>query len=148
SATVGVVAAVGLVAAIVLGGCAGAVMGRFEGVVPGGHDGLATALPVACAAVLVAVLCAGRGPVVRLLSGELLTEVGRLSYSLFLLHLPVFWLLRDGRPGLGPLPLFLAGGVVAWFLAMLVHYLLVERLATRPWRRSAGRDPADRVTNR
>lgn len=88
------------------------------------------------AAVLTAVLCHGRGPLVRLLSGDLLTEAGRMSYSLFLLHLPVYWLLRRGQPGLGSLGLFLVGGVVTWFLSLLVHYLLVERLAARPWRRA------------
>ncbi|WP_327693778.1 acyltransferase family protein [Streptomyces sp. NBC_00459] len=87
------------------------------------------------AALLTAVLCGGRGPLARLLSGDLLTEVGRMSYSLFLLHLPVYWLLRRGQPGLGALGLFLVGGVVTWFLSLLVHYLLVERLAARSWRR-------------
>lgn len=86
-------------------------------------------------AVLTAVLCGGRGLLVRLLSGELVTEVGRMSYSLFLLHLPVYWLLERGQPGLSPLGLFLVGGGVTWFLSLLVHYLLVERLAARPWRR-------------
>ncbi|MGW0580063.1 acyltransferase family protein [Streptomyces sp. NPDC002920] len=87
------------------------------------------------AALLTAVLSSDRGPLARLLSGDLLTEIGRMSYSLFLLHLPVYWLLRRGQPGLGPLGLFLVGGVVTWFLSLLVHYLLVERLAARPWRR-------------
>ncbi|MEH0422013.1 acyltransferase family protein [Streptomyces sp. B21-083] len=90
---------------------------------------------VLSAAVLTAVLCGGRGLLVRLLSGELVTEVGRMSYSLFLLHLPVYWLLERGQPGLGPLGLFLVGGGVTWFLSLLVHYLLVERLAARSWRR-------------
>ncbi|WP_405777122.1 hypothetical protein [Streptomyces sp. NBC_01538] len=88
------------------------------------------------AAVLTAALCGGRGPLVRLLSGEVLTEVGRMSYSLFLLHLPVYWLLRRGQPNLGDLALFLVGGAVTWFLSLLVHYLLVERLAAGSWRRA------------
>ncbi|WP_328748149.1 acyltransferase [Streptomyces sp. NBC_00285] len=86
------------------------------------------------AALLTAVLCTGRGPLARLLSTDLLTEVGRMSYSLFLLHLPVYWLLRRGQPGLSHLALFLVGGVVTWFLSLLVHYLLMERLAGRSWR--------------
>ncbi|ELP68884.1 putative membrane protein [Streptomyces turgidiscabies Car8] len=90
---------------------------------------------VLSAAVLTALLCGGRGLLVRLLSGELVTEVGRMSYSLFLLHLPVYWLLERGQPGLSPLGLFLVGGGVTWFLSLLVHYLLVERLAARSWRR-------------
>ncbi|MFF0015924.1 acyltransferase family protein [Streptomyces sp. NPDC005374] len=86
---------------------------------------------VLVAALLTAVLCTGRGPLARLLSTDLLTEVGRMSSSLFLLHLPVYWLLHRGQPGLSPLALFLVGGVVTWFLSLLVHYLLVERLAGR-----------------
>ncbi|MFI7501847.1 acyltransferase family protein [Streptomyces sp. NPDC049687] len=86
------------------------------------------------AAVLTAVLCGGLGPLARLLSVDLLTEIGRMSYSLFLLHLPVYWLLQRGQPGVSPLALFLVGGAAAWFLSLLVHYLLVERLGTRPWR--------------
>ncbi|MFE7835842.1 acyltransferase family protein [Streptomyces sp. NPDC057474] len=87
------------------------------------------------AALLTAVLSSDRGPLARLLSGELLTEIGRMSYSLFLLHLPVYWLLRRGQPDLSALGLFLVGGVVTWFLSLLVHYLLIERLAAHPWRR-------------
>ncbi|MHC5909154.1 hypothetical protein ACVNF4_35600, partial [Streptomyces sp. S6] len=90
-------------------------------------DGYVAAV-VLGAAVLTAVLCAGRGPLARLLSGDLVTELGRMSCSVFLLHLPVYRLLRQGSPGLAPLPLFLVGGAVTWFLSLLVHHLLVERL--------------------
>ena len=103
-------------------------------------DGRSVVGVVLSAGLLAAVLCGDRGPLVRLLSGGLLTEIGRMSYSLFLLHLPVYWLLRRGQAGLGPLALFLVGGVVTWFLALLVHYLLVERLAARPWRREPRQD--------
>ncbi|MDX3454956.1 acyltransferase [Streptomyces sp. ME02-8801-2C] len=103
----------------------------------GGHTGDRYVVAVVLGtAVLTAVLCGGRGPLVRLLSGDLLTEIGRMSYSLFLLHLPVYWLLRRGQShGLGAVTLFLVGGAVTWFLSLLVHYLLVERLAAGPWRR-------------
>ncbi|WP_371579384.1 acyltransferase family protein [Streptomyces sp. NBC_01314] len=84
------------------------------------------------AALLTAVLCGDRVPLARLLSGDLLTEIGRMSYSLFLLHLPVYWLLRRGQPDLSSLGLFLVGGVATWFLSLLAHYLLIERLAARP----------------
>ncbi|WP_267889944.1 hypothetical protein [Streptomyces sp. NRRL WC-3618] len=30
----------------------------------------------------------------------------------------------------------LVGGAVTWFLSLLVHYLLVERLAAGSWRRA------------
>ena len=92
------------------------------------------AAAVASTAVLTATLCTGRGPLSRLLSTDLLTEVGRMSAPLFLLHLPIYWLLERGRPGLHPLALFLVGTAVTWFLSLLTHYLLAERLATRSWR--------------
>ncbi|MEU9174526.1 acyltransferase [Streptomyces sp. NPDC048420] len=89
------------------------------------------AAAVLSAALLTAALCGGQGPLARLLSTDLLAEVGRMSYSLFLLHLPVYWLLRRGQPGLSTLALFLVGAAVTWFLSLLVHYLLTERLAGR-----------------
>ncbi|WP_330266255.1 hypothetical protein [Streptomyces griseorubiginosus] len=92
------------------------------------------AATVASTAVLTATLCTGRGPLSRLLSTDLLTEVGRMSAPLFLLHLPIYCLLERGRPGLHPLALFLVGTAVTWFLSLLTHYLLAERLATRRWR--------------
>ncbi|WP_405815147.1 acyltransferase [Streptomyces sp. NBC_01390] len=118
-------------------GLAAAVALAVSAVLRGGGQGETRYVVsvVLSSAVLTAVLCGGRGLLVRLLSGELVTEVGRMSYSLFLLHLPVYWLLERGQPGLGPLGLFLVGGGVTWFLSLLVHYLLVERLAARPWRR-------------
>ncbi|WP_371658799.1 acyltransferase family protein [Streptomyces sp. NBC_00280] len=118
-------------------GVAAAAVVAVSAVRVGGGEGEARYLVavVLGAVLLTAVLCGGRGPLARLLSGDLLTEVGRMSYSLFLLHLPVYWLLRRGQPGLGALGLFLVGGVVTWFLSLLVHYLLVERLAARSWRR-------------
>ncbi|WP_157876933.1 acyltransferase family protein [Streptomyces graminilatus] len=121
---------------VVTGFCAAAAVGVSAVVLGGGQGGDRYVVVVVLgAAVLTAVLCGGRGPLAWLLSRDLLTEVGRMSYSLFLLHLPVYWLLRRGQPGLGALGLFLVGGAAAWFLALLAHYLLVERLAARPWRR-------------
>ncbi|MEU0411167.1 acyltransferase [Streptomyces griseorubiginosus] len=100
----------------------------------GPHENRYTAVTVASAALLTAALCTGRGPLARLLSTALLSEVGRMSAALFLLHLPVFWLLERARPGLSPLALFLVGGAATWFLSLLTHYLLAERLASRSWR--------------
>ena len=121
---------------VVTGFAAAAVLAVAAVLLGGGHDDNRVVVAVVLgAAVLTAVLCGGRGPLVRLLSGDVLTEIGRMSYSLFLLHLPVYWLLRRGQHGLGALGLFLVGGAVTWFLSLLVHYLLVERLAAGPWRR-------------
>ncbi|MFF4060606.1 acyltransferase family protein [Streptomyces sp. NPDC001668] len=112
--------AVMVVSAVLQGGGEGA--NRYLGAV------------VLSSALLTAALCGDQGPLARLLSTDLLTEVGRMSYSLFLLHLPVYWLLHRGRPGLSPLALFLVGGGTTWFLALLAHYLLSERLGARRWR--------------
>jgi peptidoglycan/LPS O-acetylase OafA/YrhL len=86
-----------------------------------------------CAALLTATLSTEHGPLVRLLSTSLLAELGRMSYSVYLLHVPVYWLLRHGQPGISDYALLLVGGTVTWFLSLLLHYLLVERLGTRPW---------------
>lgn len=98
-------------------------------------------VPVAlCAALLTATLSTEHGPLVRLLSTSLLAELGRMSYSVCLLHVPVYWLLRHGQPGISDYALLLVGGTVTWLLSLLLHYLLVERLGARPWRirRAAG----------
>lgn len=95
---------------------------------------VASQVPVAlCAALLTAALSTEHGPLVRLLSASLLAELGRMSYSVYLLHVPVYWLLRHGQPRITDYALLLVGGTVTWLLSLLLHYLLVERLGARPW---------------
>lgn len=113
-------------------GFSAAVSATFAG--SGYHDVRYPLATAAVTALLTATLCTDRGPLARLLSTDLLTEVGRMSATLFLLHLPVYTLLRHGQPDLSSLSLFLVGTAVTWFLSLLTHYLLTERLASHRWR--------------
>jgi len=86
------------------------------------------------AAVLAAALCHDRGPLVRLFSLGPLVEIGKLSYAMYLVHLPVYWLLLKAEPTIRPYALFLMGGFVTWLISLLMHYLLTERVRRLPWR--------------
>lgn len=85
-------------------------------------------------AVLIATLCHDRGPLVRLLSYGPLAEVGRISYTLYLLHLPIYWVMQQAVPTIKPYALFVVGGGLTWLSSMLMHYRLTERIRVRPWR--------------
>ncbi len=93
------------------------------------------ALVATLVAVLTASLCVNRGPVVKVLSYQPLAEVGQISYSMYLLHLPVYWLLLQAWPDLKPYALFVLGAGATWLLAMIMHYQ-IEQVRHRDWRAS------------
>ncbi|WP_405795706.1 acyltransferase family protein [Streptomyces sp. NBC_01506] len=84
-------------------------------------------------AVLAAVLCTDRGPLARLLSFKPLMEIGQISYSMYLLHLPVYWLLLMAWPDMRPYALFILGTGLTWLLSMIMHYT-TEQYRIRDWR--------------
>lgn len=86
------------------------------------------------AAVLAAAVCHDRGPLVRVLSYGPLAEVGRISYTMYLLHLPIYWVMQQTLPAITPVALLLVGGGLTWLLSMLMHYRITERIRLRPWR--------------
>ncbi|MFJ4187650.1 acyltransferase family protein [Kitasatospora sp. NPDC089509] len=91
------------------------------------------AVVAALAAVLTASLCHDRGPLVRLLSLPPLRLTGTISYSLYLLHLPVYWLLQHYVDDISPQRLLLIGAPVSWVLAWLLH-TGTEKLRVLRWR--------------
>ncbi len=84
--------------------------------------------------VLIAALCHDRGPLVRIFSFGPLTEIGRMSYTIYLLHLPIYWLMQKWLPTIAPYALFIVGGGITWLASTLMHYGVTERLRVRPWR--------------
>ncbi|MGW4205300.1 DUF459 domain-containing protein [Streptomyces sp. NPDC004726] len=86
-------------------------------------------------AVLAATLCTDRGPLARLLSFKPLMEIGQISYTLYLLHLPVYWLLLMAWPDLEPYNLFILGTGLTWLLSMIMHYS-IEQVRIKDWRPS------------
>ncbi|MET8625977.1 acyltransferase family protein [Kitasatospora sp. NPDC004669] len=91
------------------------------------------AVVAALAAVLTASLCYDRGPLVWLLSLPPVRLTGTISYSLYLLHLPVYWLLQHYVDDISPQKLLLIGGPVSWVLAWLLH-TGTEKLRVLRWR--------------
>lgn len=92
------------------------------------------ALVAVLTATLTATLCRDRGPLVKALSVRPLTEIGRMSYSMYLLHLPVYWLLQQAEPQIEPYALLVVGGCATWFCSLFLHYAFTERLRRRTWR--------------
>ncbi|MFD8388543.1 acyltransferase family protein [Streptomyces sp. NPDC059680] len=86
-------------------------------------------------AVTAACLSTDRGPLARVLRLKPLMEIGQISYSLYLLHLPVYWLLLMVYPDMKPYALFLLGTGLTWLLAMIMHYS-IEQYRVRDWRPS------------
>jgi peptidoglycan/LPS O-acetylase OafA/YrhL len=86
------------------------------------------------AAIAIATLCHDRGPLVRIFSFGPLAEVGRISYTMYLLHVPIYWLMQKWLPTIEPYALFIVGGGITWLASMAMHYAVTERLRLRPWR--------------
>ncbi|MCW3847493.1 acyltransferase [Sphingomonas sp. LB-2] len=87
-------------------------------------------LPVIGTAVLIAAVCAfPKAAVTRLLETRAMVGVGRLSYSLYLWHWPVFVLFR-WTTGLEALPLQLTALALACGLATLSYFLVEQPLRT------------------
>ncbi|MDH6141671.1 peptidoglycan/LPS O-acetylase OafA/YrhL/lysophospholipase L1-like esterase [Kitasatospora sp. GP30] len=93
------------------------------------------AVVAALVAVLAASLCHPRGPLVKLLSLPPLVLTGRMSYSLYLLHLPVYWMMQQHLDDVSPAMLFGVGGSITWGLALFLHFG-TEALRRRDWRPS------------
>lgn len=91
------------------------------------------AVVAALAAVLTASLCQERGPLVWLMSLPPLRLTGTISYSLYLLHLPVYWLLQHYVDDISPKKLLVIGAPLSWVLAWLLH-TGTEKLRVLRWR--------------
>ncbi|MFD9125815.1 acyltransferase family protein [Kitasatospora sp. NPDC059571] len=87
----------------------------------------------ALVAVLAATLCHDRGPLAKVLSFHPLVVTGRISYSLYLLHLPVYWLLQQHVDDTTPATLLGIGGAITWVLAWFLHRF-TEGIRLRDWR--------------
>ncbi len=86
-------------------------------------------LVVAVAAALIAVVVAASSPdwaITSLLSMPPLVWMGRLSYSLYLWHFPIYGLMKPGRFG-GGIVAIRVGRIVAAFAVAAVSYYAIER---------------------
>jgi peptidoglycan/LPS O-acetylase OafA/YrhL len=85
------------------------------------------------AALLAAALCYEQGLLFRVFSWGPLAEFGRVSYLIYLIHLPIYWLLKTTKPEIAAYGLVAVGGGLTWLVAMIMHYGVAERLRLRPW---------------
>jgi peptidoglycan/LPS O-acetylase OafA/YrhL/lysophospholipase L1-like esterase len=85
------------------------------------------------AALLAAALCFEQSPLFRLFSWGPLVELGKLFYPMYLLHLPIYWLLKTTKPGIAGYGLLFVGGGLTWLAAIIMHYAIAERLRLRRW---------------
>ena len=85
-------------------------------------------------AILITTLSRADGPLVKIFSFGPLAEIGRISYTMYLLHLPIYWVMQEQLPTIAPYALFLLGGGLTWLTAMVMHYAITERIRLRPWR--------------
>jgi peptidoglycan/LPS O-acetylase OafA/YrhL len=93
---------------------------------PALHRGLFTLVALGAACAVVGAVQAGGGPVTGVLAGGALMTLGRVSYSLYLWHHPVFDWLADATPGWPPV-LRTVVGVSAAVAAAAASYRFVER---------------------
>ncbi|MBT2484980.1 MULTISPECIES: acyltransferase family protein [unclassified Microbacterium] len=98
------------------------------------YQGGLAAVSVAIA-VFIATLCFPANIIARPFVWKPFRLVGILAYSMFLLHLPVFWALQTLTQGqIPPLVLFALGGFVTWLIATTLHYVVTEPLRVRQWK--------------
>ena len=99
----------------------------------GGFTALAVVWSIMIAGVLVP------GPLRRLLSLAPVVHVGRLSFSLYLYHWPVFLLLTPSRVGVGGVALFVLRVATSFVAASLSYHLVEHPIRVRRVRLAAWR---------
>jgi peptidoglycan/LPS O-acetylase OafA/YrhL len=93
------------------------------------YHGLFTGVALMVAVLMVRLLQAPSGPGLALLESRPLVGVGRISYGLYLYHIPVIHWLRAGSPRLGWTETILAAGLT--FAAALLSSIVIERPCLR-----------------
>ncbi|WP_285116719.1 acyltransferase family protein [Leifsonia sp. fls2-241-R2A-40a] len=83
----------------------------------------------------IATLCLPSNHLNRFFSFAPFQIIGRVSYSMFLLHMPVYWLIAQEVHGTWhPLAVFVVGGVLTLLLSLILHHLVTEPLRRRSWK--------------
>lgn len=85
------------------------------------------------AAIFTATLCSDANLLTRFFSFSLFAWFGRMAYTVYLLHLPVYWGVQQFAPDSGPLQLLIFGGALTTLLSVFVHHVVTEPLRRRRW---------------
>lgn len=96
------------------------------------------ALVAVAASVFIATLCSPHNRLTKFFSFFVFQALGRVSYSIFLLHLPVYWMLQTIAPAITPLMLFGMGATLSWILAAFLHYGITEPIRLASWTPTRG----------
>lgn len=96
------------------------------------------ALVSVAAAAFTATLCTRANALVPFFSFSIFVSFGRVSYTVYLLHLPVFWAMQKLVPGVAPMTLMFFGGGLTWLLAAFLHHGITERMRLSVWRARSG----------
>lgn len=86
------------------------------------------------AVLLVALHVPSDGPLPRALGHGLPAEIGRMTYPLLMLHLPLFWAIQLVVPTARPFALLVVGGTLAWLVGLLLQDGVIHRWRVRPLR--------------
>lgn len=76
--------------------------------------------------------------VARVFSTLPLVEIGKFSYALFLVHLPVFWVLQKTLEDPRPVNIALFGIPLSIALAAFLHHIVGEPVRIRRWNKAGG----------
>ncbi|WP_133616764.1 acyltransferase family protein [Leucobacter luti] len=85
--------------------------------------------------ILVLTLTCRRNLISRLFAWPPLVETGRISYTLFLVHLPVYWTIQAVDPTVSPADIAILGIPLSLGLASGLHHLVGEPIRLRHWAR-------------
>ncbi|WP_265522736.1 acyltransferase family protein [Oerskovia flava] len=76
--------------------------------------------------------------VARMFTAAPLVGIGKFSYALFLVHLPVFWVLQKILSDPSPVYIALYGIPLSIVLAAFLHHIVGEPVRIRRWNRAGG----------
>lgn len=85
--------------------------------------------------ILVLTLTSRRNLLSRLFAWPPLVETGKISYTLFLVHLPVYWTIQAVDPTVSPADIAILGIPLSLGLASGLHHLVGEPIRLRRWGR-------------
>ncbi|MFE4198060.1 acyltransferase family protein [Paenarthrobacter sp. NPDC056912] len=72
----------------------------------------------------------------ELFSFPVLTSLGKASYALFLVHMPIYWLVIQLQPTISDGQVLAVGGGISLILGLVLHHAVGEPLRRKPWRAS------------
>lgn len=70
----------------------------------------------------------------RIFAWKPLVEIGKVSYTLFLVHMPIYWLIMAVAPYSTPWDLVIIGVPSSLLLSGAFHHLIAEPIRLRRWR--------------